>query len=167
MLAHGIYARARGAWRLPRRRLAWPSCQAAAKRAMLPLALSGLVVASRLRSDSATAVQQGRGGSDIERPLGGTRWDATAHGGRCTGGHCRGVRKRATTQLNNGNRGSDASEHAAGEGILGKTAPTCGTAQRCGLLLVARLTHGACLEATVGREAGADWLHGKQGRMVL
>jgi hypothetical protein len=109
MPVHGIYARARGAWRLPRRRLAWPSCQAAAKRAMLPLALSGLVVASRLRSDSATAVQRGRGGSGIERPLDGTRWDAIAHGGRCTGGHYRGVRKRATAQLNNGNCGSDAS----------------------------------------------------------
>jgi hypothetical protein len=50
-----------------------------------------------------------------------------AHGGRCTGGHYRDVRMRATTQLNDGNHGGNANERAAGEGIWGKTASTCGT----------------------------------------
>jgi hypothetical protein len=36
----------------------------------------------------AAAVQQGTGGSSVERPLGGTRWDAMAQGGRRTGGQC-------------------------------------------------------------------------------
>jgi hypothetical protein len=50
----------------------------AAKRAVLPLALSGLAVASQLHNDGAAAVQRGRGGNGVERPLCGTRWDATA-----------------------------------------------------------------------------------------
>jgi hypothetical protein len=100
---------------------------------VLPLASSGLATASWLRNDVAAAVQRGRGGSDVERPLGGTSWDATAQGGRCTGGHCRGARTRTVAPLNDEYRGDDTSGHAAEEGIWGKMAPTCGTAQICGL----------------------------------
>jgi hypothetical protein len=48
------------------------------------------------------------------------RWDATAQGGRCTGGHCRGARTRATTPLNDENHGDDAGGRAVWEGIWGR-----------------------------------------------
>jgi hypothetical protein len=56
----------------------------------------------------------------VEQSLGYMRWDAIAQGGRCTSGYCRGVRMRAMAPLNDGNRGDDASGHAAGEGIWGR-----------------------------------------------
>jgi hypothetical protein len=111
----------------------------------------------------AAALQQGTDGSDVERPLGDTRQDAMAQGGRRTGGQWRGARTRATAWRNNRNRGSDAIERTAEE-IWGKI--SVGEAQLT--VTVAReMVMGQLMRGNGPGDAVALGRHGKNGPRSL